>query len=105
MQPRARLAIDMYVQRLREGIGAMVATLGGLDALVFTGGVGEHLAAIRAEATAPFAFMGLTIDAAHNAGAVPDADISAAGASVHTLVIQAQEEWMIARDGWHLHHA
>lgn len=103
-QPRARLAIDIYVQRLREGIGAMAASLGGLDALVFTGGVGEHLAAIRAEATAPFAFMGLTIDAQGNERAVPDADISAVGASVRTLVIQAQEEWMIARDGWHLRH-
>nr|MBA3824746.1 acetate/propionate family kinase [Ktedonobacterales bacterium] len=69
IHPRARLAIDIYVQRLREGIGAMVASLGGLDALVFTGGVGEHLAAIRAEASAPFAFMGLTIDAARNAQA------------------------------------
>ncbi len=103
-QPRARLAIDIYVQRLREGIGAMVASLGGLDALVFTGGVGEHLATIRAEATAPFAFMGLTIDAARNGQAVPDVDISAAGASVRTLVIQAEEEWMIARAGWQMGH-
>jgi acetate kinase len=104
-QPRARLAIDLYIHRLRESIGAMVASLGGMDALIFTGGVGEHLAEIRAGASLPFAFMGLTLDAAHNAHAVPDADISAADATIRTLVIQAREEWMIAREGWHLLHA
>ena len=101
-QPRARLTIDLYIQRLREGIGAMVASLGGLDALIFTGGVGEHVAAIRAAASAPFAFMGLSLDADKNAAATPDADISAPAATVRTLVIQAHEEWMIARDGWRL---
>jgi acetate kinase len=101
-EPRAHLAIAIYVHRLRESIGAMLASLGGLDALVFTGGVGEHVATIRAGAVAPFGFMGLRLDDDKNAHAIPDADVSAVDASVRTLVIQAEEEWMIARDGWRL---
>jgi acetate kinase len=59
---RAKLAFDMYVHSLRKHIGAMLASLGGLDALVFTGGVGENSSAIRAAACEAFEFLGLKLD-------------------------------------------
>jgi acetate kinase len=93
----ATLAVDVYVHRLRAGIGAMVASLGGLDALVFTGGVGEHQAEVRARAAAGLGFLGVQLDAAANAGAVPDAEITAPGAAVRTLVLRAREDLEMAR--------
>ena len=60
-KPRAKLAFDMFVHRLRYYIGAMLATLGGLDALVFTGGIGENAAEVRAAACESFAFLGLKL--------------------------------------------
>ncbi len=93
--PRARLAYDMFVHRLRRELGGLTATLGGLDALVFTGGIGEHAERVRAEAVAPFADLGAALDPAKNAAAVSgrgDAEISAAGARVRTLVIEARED-------------
>jgi acetate kinase len=101
---RAILAFDMYVHRLRSGIGAMTAVLGGIDALVFTAGVGENSAEVRAAVCNQLAFMGLRIAAAKN-GQSPlakDADISAPNAAVRVLVIHAQEDWMIARRCWEL---
>ena len=94
--PEARLALDVYVHRLRASIAAMTASLGGLDALVFTGGVGENAAPVRARAAAGLAYLGVAIDEAANADAVPDADVSAAGAAVRTLVIAAREDLEIA---------
>jgi acetate kinase len=94
---RAALAVDVYVHRLRFHVGAMLGALGGLDAVVFTGGVGEHAAEIRAAALAPFAFLGLELDRGRNAGAEPDCDVAAGGSAVRALVIRAQEEWAIAR--------
>jgi len=93
----AALALDVYLHRLRAGIAAMAAALGGLDALVFTGGVGEHSAAIRTRATAPLGFLGVALDATLNEGASGDADISASGASARVLVIAAREDLEIAR--------
>lgn len=94
---RARLAIEVYVHRLRAGIGAMLASLGRLDALVFTGGVGEHSDEIRAAACAPFGFLGLALDATRNAANPVDVDVATDGSAVHVLVIHTREEWMIAR--------
>jgi acetate kinase len=94
---RARLALDAYVHRLRAGIAAMAAALGGLDALVFTGGVGEHAAAVRARAAAGLDFLGVALDEAGNAAAQGDADIGAKGAPVRTLVISSREDIEIAR--------
>ncbi len=101
---RASLAFDMYVHRLRSGIGAMAAVLGGLDALVFTAGVGENSAEVRAAVCDQLAFLGLRIDPAKNAQSpLPmDADISAQDGTVRVLVIHAQEDWMIARQCWEL---
>ncbi|HSD81604.1 MAG TPA: acetate kinase, partial [Solirubrobacteraceae bacterium] len=94
---RARLALDVYLHRLRAGIGAMAAALGGLDALVFTGGVGERAAPVRAAAAAGLGFLGVGVDVEVNADAEPDADVSAPGARVRTLVLAAREDLEIAR--------
>src|SRR6185436_16728454 len=98
--PRAKLAFDIYVHRLQEGIGAMVAVLGGIDALVFTAGVGENSHEVREAACRPFSFLGLKLDSAANLRASSDADIAAADSSVRVLMIRAQEEWAIARECW-----
>jgi acetate kinase len=99
---RARLAYDMYVHRLVREIGAMLGVLGGLDALVFTGGIGENCVPLREAVCAQFAFLGLQLDAGKNAHSAPDQDIAAAGSAVRVLVIQAQEEWEIARECYKL---
>ncbi|HEY0360866.1 MAG TPA: hypothetical protein VGC83_01230 [Solirubrobacteraceae bacterium] len=93
----ARLAIDVYVHRLRAEIAAMATALGGLDALVFTGGVGEHASDIRARAAAGLAFLGVELDAEANARATADAEIGATGAPVRALVVTAREDLEVAR--------
>jgi acetate kinase len=93
----AALGRDVYVHRLRAGIAAMAASLGGLDALVFTGGVGEHAPRVRAAAAAGLGFLGVSVDAQANAAATGDADISAAGARVAAHVVAAREDLEIAR--------
>jgi acetate kinase len=89
---RARLAIEMFVHRLVAAIGGMAAVLGGLDALVFTGGIGEHSAAIRGAVSERLGHLGVTIDASTNAHAEGDADITAAGVRARVLVIAARED-------------
>jgi acetate kinase len=93
----ARLAVEVYLHRLRSGIGAMTAALGGLDALVFTGGVGENSAPIRERAVAGLGYLGVAIDPEMNSMAAPDADLSKPDASARTLVIAAREDVEIAR--------
>ncbi len=95
---RATLAFDLYIARLREGIAAMAAALNGFDALVFTGGVGEHASEVRAAASAGFDWLGLAIDPERNAGAMADAEISAPESRVCVLVITTREELMVARE-------
>jgi acetate kinase len=99
---RAKLAFDMFVHRLRREIGGMIAVLGGLDVLVFTAGIGENSADVRATACAPLAFAGVQLDPAKNAQPAADADISATTSAVRVLIIAAQEDWMIARDCFRL---
>ncbi len=70
----------------------MTASLGGLDALVFTGGVGEGGAKIRRRTAATSAYLGVRIEDSTNVGARPDLDISAPGATVRTLVVRARED-------------
>jgi acetate kinase len=96
----ARLAFDVYAHRLRAGIAAMAASLGGLDALVFTGGVGERSGPVRAAAAQGLGFVGVALDAARNASAdgTADAEVTAPGAPVRTLVIAAREDVEIARE-------
>ena len=94
---RARLAVDVYVHRLRAEIAAMAASLGGLDALVFTGGVGEHAPEVRARAAAGLGFLGVALDAEANANASADAEIGAPDAPARTLVVTAREDLEVAR--------
>jgi acetate kinase len=93
---RARLALEVYVHRLRAGIAAMAASLGGLDALVFTAGVGERAAAVRALAAEGLAFLGVAVEPEVNAAAASDTEVTAVGAAVRTLVIEAREDLEIA---------
>ncbi|WP_084211528.1 acetate/propionate family kinase [Pseudonocardia acaciae] len=95
---RATLAFDVYTHRLRREIAAMTAALGGLDALVFTGGVGEHSARVRHAAADGLAYLGIALDRDLNHNATPDADITAPQADVRTLVVTAREDLRIAAD-------
>ncbi|GHO54266.1 acetate/propionate family kinase [Ktedonobacter robiniae] len=99
---RAQLAMDIYVYRLRYFIGAMVAVLGGLDALLFTGGVGENSAEIRARACAGFPYLHLKLDQQKNNASPVDTDIASFDSAVRVLVVHTEEDWEIARDCWHL---
>jgi acetate kinase len=93
----ARLAIDVYLHRLVAATAAMAAALGGLDGLVFTGGVGERAPAIRAGAAERLAFLGVALDGAANRAAGGDADIGAPGATVRVAVVAAREDVEMAR--------
>lgn len=99
---RAQLAFEMYIHRLRSQIGAMLASLGGLDALVFTGGVGENHPNTRAAACEAFGFLGLKLDSAKNQQSPVDQDIAIADSSVRVVVVQTQEDWAIAQACWQL---
>ena len=87
---RARLAFDVYVHRLRFHLGAMLGALGGLDAVVFTAGVGEHSAEVRAAVLEPFAFLGLALDGERNAGPPLDCDVAAPGSPVRVVIARAR---------------
>jgi acetate kinase len=93
----ARLAVAVYIHRLVGAIAAMSAAAGGLDALVFTAGIGEKSAPIRGMACARLRFLGVEIDAEANVGAVPDCEITADESGVRVLVIRAREELIAAR--------
>jgi acetate kinase len=94
-ESRSVLARDVYLHRLRAGIAAMAAALGGLDTLVFTGGVGERSPEVRARAAAGLAFLGIEIDPQTNAAGADD--ITAPGSAARTLVVEAREDLEIAR--------
>ncbi|HKM66175.1 MAG TPA: acetate kinase [Candidatus Acidoferrum sp.] len=102
---RAKLAFDIYVHRLRAAIGGMAAVLGGMDALVFTAGVGENSPEVRAAACSGLEFLGLTLDSKKNARPSLDQEISTADSSVRVLVIRAEEDWAIAKECWKLAQA
>ncbi len=99
--PAAREAIDLYVYRIQRELGSLAAALGGLDSLVFTAGIGEHAAAIRARICQDAAWLGVTLDPVANtagsAGPGQPQRISQAGSAVSVWVIPTNEEWMIAR--------
>ena len=99
---QAQLAFDVYVHSLRSHIGAMLASLGGLDVLVFTAGVGENNPAVRSAACAGFEFLGLKLDLDKNNQRLLDVDIAASDSAVRVLVIHTQEDWQIARECWSL---
>jgi acetate kinase len=93
----ARLAVDVYVHRLVGAVAAMAAAAGGLDVLVFTGGVGEHAPEVRRLAAERLAFLGVAVDPDANRDGRADRELGAAGAAVRTLVVQAREDLEIAR--------
>jgi acetate kinase len=99
---RATLALEIYIHRLRAGIGAMIAVLDGIDALVFTAGVGEHSPEVRAGACQNLEHVGVKLNPKKNAESPPDQDISDGTSPVRVLLIRAGEDWEIARDCWTL---
>ena len=99
---RAKLAFDIYVHRLRAAIGGMAAVLGGMDALVFTAGVGENSAEVRAAACLGLEFLGVRLANQANARPCLDQDVSAPESRVRVLVIRAEEDWAIAKECWKL---
>ncbi len=95
--PAAAFALELFAYRVAVAVGAMAVALGGLDALVFTAGIGEHSARVRRDICAHLAFLGVELDAARNDGAEPDAEIGAAKSPVRVAVIRAREELVVAR--------
>jgi acetate kinase len=102
---RAKLAFDIYIHRLQSGIGAMIAVLGGVDAVIFTAGVGENSPEVRAATCEKFGYVRLKLDPEKNLSAFCDQDVAASDSSVRVLVIHAQEDWAIARNCWNLRQA
>jgi acetate kinase len=97
-RPEARLALDVYVHRLRGSVAAMAASLGGLDALVFTGGVGERSPVVRGLAADGLGFLGMALDPGRNESGPDDREVGADGARVRTLVVAAREDVEIVRE-------
>lgn len=94
----------MFIYRLRFFIGAMLASLGGVDVLTFTAGVGEHAPEIRAAACEAFGFLNLKIDPQKNAASPVDQDIATEDSAVRVLVVHTEEDWQIAKECWHVMH-
>lgn len=95
---RARLAFDVYVHRLCREIGGMAASLGGVDALVFTAGIGENSPRVRAAVCDRLAFLGIKLQASANDQPQPENDIAAPESRVRVLVVHTDEDWEIARE-------
>jgi acetate kinase len=96
--PDAQLAVDVYVHRIRQTIGAMAASLGGVDALVFTAGVGEHAPDIRQRVCEKLNYLGLELDRTANATCTPDADVAIPASAGRILVIATREDVIIMRE-------
>jgi acetate kinase len=95
---RACLALDVYIHHIRQSIAAMAASMNGLDALVFTGGVGEHAPRVRAAVCEGLGFLGVELDQAANDRVSDDAVCSAGAGKVAVLVVRAQENWVVAQE-------
>ena len=94
---QAKLAFDVYVHRLQTNIGAMLASLGGLDVLVFTAGVGENSALVREKTCEAFEFLNLKLDSTKNDNHPIDLDIATSESSIRVFVIQTEEDLAIAK--------
>lgn len=99
---RAQLAIDVYIHRLRSQIAAMIASLGGIDVLLFTAGVGENSPLIRQATCEGLTYLGIKLDQQKNQSHPVDADIATIDSSVRILVIHTQEDWEIACQTWQI---
>jgi acetate kinase len=95
---RAQLALDVYAHRVRAAVGALAVTLGGLDALVFTGGIGENSVWLRAEVCRGLECLGVHLDATRNEEGRADDDVATADSPVRVLLIHTREDYMIARE-------
>ena len=102
---RARLALDVYAYRVRELIGSLAVTLGGVDALVFTGGIGENSAGLRAEVSRGLQCLGIQLDEARNARCRPDCDVATDDSPARVLLIHTREDLMIATEAKRLAEA
>ncbi len=98
---RAGLALDMYIHRLNSSIGSMVASLKGLDVLVFTAGIGENSSLIRERVCDTFSFLGVDLDGVKNAGSdLEDRELSTKKSNIKVLLIYTQEAFEIASECW-----
>jgi acetate kinase len=101
-EPGASFALELFAYRVATAVGAMAAALGGIDALAFTAGIGEHSARVRREVCIRLGFLGVRLDEARNSSAEPDAEIAVAESSVRIVVLRAREELVAARAAWAL---
>lgn len=97
-KPRAMLALDVFVHRVRQGVAAMAASMGGIDALVFTGGVGENSPPVRAQICAGLHFLGIDLDESANQSVNGEGAISPDVSAVTVFVICAKENWIVAQE-------
>ncbi len=95
---RAQLALEVYAHRVREMIGSLAVTLGGLDALVFTGGIGENSIWLRQQVCRGLECLGLHLDETRNVGCHPDVDVAADDSPNRILVVHTREDYLIARE-------
>jgi acetate kinase len=103
---RAALAVDVFCRTVAKRIGALAVPLGGIDSLVFTGGIGEHEAQVRAEVCAPLGFLGIALDPDVNAATGSEmATISPPTSGVDVLVVPADEARIMAREAFDTVHA
>jgi acetate kinase len=102
--PDVRLALDVLGWRLRAAVGAMIGVLGGIDLLVFTGGIGEHAAEIRGAGVLGAAVAGAELDTERNSATVVDGRISTDMSRIGMFVVTAREGWHLARRGYRALH-
>jgi acetate kinase len=95
--PEATLALDIYCYRIAQAVAAMAAALGGLDALVFTAGVGEHVARVRKQVCERLTHLGVTLDEAANAALAGEGAVESPSSTVHVHVVRAREDVVVAR--------
>ena len=100
--PRARLARDLYLHRLKACLGSLIVGLEGLDGLVFTAGIGEHSPDVRAAVCQSLGFLGVTLNETKNSNASQDEEISRPDSRIRVWVSYTQEDWAIAQDCWQL---
>jgi acetate kinase len=96
-EPGARLALTVFAHRVAGAVAAMATSLGGLDALAFTAGVGERSARVRADVCARLRFLGVELDTKANNSALPDADIATPASAIRVIVVAAREDLIAAR--------
>jgi acetate kinase len=96
-RPEAKLALELFTYRIAGAVASMAAALGGMDALAFTAGVGEHSAFVRGRVCARLEFLGVRLEAAANGAAVPDIDVQASDSGVRVAVVRAREDVVAAR--------